>query len=582
MKADTAPALEAARARRRFVPRDLTVRTFEDVAPLYAELEARDVSGPELLRGFLRDFSELTSVVDEHAARLYIAKTCHTDDAAAQKAYLYFVEEFEPKVKPVFFRLQRKAVTSPAMQELASSDERMAILRRNWAAEVELFREENVPLEVEVNRLTNDYDKLCGAMTAVVDGKEYTLPHAARFLEETDRGLRERAWRAVAQRRLQDRDRIDELFDRLLPLRQKMAANSGLPDYRAFAWKQLRRFDYTPEDCYAFHDAVEKAVVPVVRELDRRRAKALGLDVLRPWDADVDVLGRPPLRPFDPADVDGFVSRTKAVFQRMSPELAEQFESLRTHGNLDLDSRKGKAPGGYQSTLDEVRQPFIFMNAAGTQRDIETLLHEGGHAFHALAAASEPLVFLRSAPIEFCEVASMSMELLACDHFDLLYPDDPASAARARRFQLEGNIRILAWIATIDAFQHWLYTHPGHTRSDRTRAWLDVRGRFMGEVDFTGLEPFHESMWQRQLHLFHLPFYYIEYGIAQLGALQLYQRSRHDPQTALANYRHALSLGGTRPLPRLFEAAGLHFDFSERTVRPLVEAVAEELAALPQ
>lgn len=581
VKTDTAPSVAAARARRRFVPSDLTVRTFDDVAGLYNELEGRDVTTPERLQQFLSDFSELTSVVDEHASRLYIAKTCHTDDEAAQSAYLFFVEHVEPRIKPAFFRLQKKAVSSPAMKVLAESDGRLHILSRNWSADVELFREENVPLEVEVNRLTNDYDKVCGAMTAVVDGREYTLPQAARFLEETDRELRERAWRAVAERRLADRERLDDLFDQLIPLRQRIATNSGFQDYRSYVWKQLKRFDYSPDDCLAFHDAVEKAVVPVVRDLDRQRARALGLSVLRPWDGDVDVHGRPPLRPFDPSDVDGFVSRTKALFERLSPELAEQFETLRTHGNLDLASRKGKAPGGYQSTLDEVRQPFIFMNAAGTQRDVETLLHEGGHAFHALAAAAEPLVFLRSAPIEFCEVASMAMELLACDHFELIYPDDPASAARAKRLQLEGNIRILAWIATIDAFQHWLYTHPQHTRAERTAAWLGVRSRFMGEVDFSGLEPFHEAMWQRQLHLYHLPFYYIEYGIAQLGALQLYQRSQHDPQGALANYRHALSLGGTRPLPRLFEAAGLHFDFSAKTVSPLVNAVVEELAALP-
>lgn len=574
-------ALDAARARRSFVPKDLTVTDFDSLAPLYAALEARPTATEADVRQLLADFSELTAVVDEHSARLYIAKTCHTDDKDIEQAYLHFVEHVEPHIKPVYFRLQKKVIASPAFARLAAADPRLAILRRNWTADVECFRDENVPLEVEVTKLTNEYDKTCGAMTATVDGKEYTLPQAARFLEEPDRALRERAWRAVAERRLKDRDAIDDLFDKLLPLRQKIAANAGQPDYRAHIWKQLKRFDYTPAHCEAFHDAVEKAVVPVIRELDRARAQALSLPALRPWDTEVDVRNRPPLRPFDQTDIDGFVSTTRAVFERLSPALAAEFETLRTHRNLDLDSRKGKAPGGYQSTLDEVRQPFIFMNAAGMQRDVETLLHEGGHAFHALAAASEPLVFLRFAPIEFCEVASMSMELLACDHFDLFYPGSPESAARAKRFQLEGNIRTLAWIATIDAFQHWIYTHPTHTRAQRTQTWLDIRRRFMGEVDFSGLEPFHESLWQHQLHLFHLPFYYIEYGIAQLGALQLYLKSQQDLPTALSNYRHALSLGGTKPLPDLFKAAGLHFDFSEKTVRPLVAAVREELAALP-
>ena len=318
--------------------------------------------------------------------------------------------------------------------------------------------------------------------------------------------------------------------------------------------------------------------VPAVAALDRRRREDLGLPALRPWDLSVDPQGRPPLTPFRDGHTDEFIDRTKAVVARISPELAEQFETLRANGNLDLDSRRGKQPGGYQSSLGESRQPFIFMNAAGLQRDVEVLLHEAGHAVHYLAACdAQPLTFQRHAPLEFCEVASMGLELLGADHYDAVYPGRPGDAERARRQQLEGIVRFLPWMATIDTFQHWIYTHPGHARAERTAEWLRIVGRFGRDVDWSGHEAIRAASWQQQVHLFNSPFYYVEYGIAQVGALQLWMKSRQDPRRALANYRAALRLGGTRPLPELFAAAGLRFDFTERTLRPLVQAVIEEL-----
>jgi oligoendopeptidase F len=320
--------------------------------------------------------------------------------------------------------------------------------------------------------------------------------------------------------------------------------------------------------------------VPVVKQLDARRKAELKINSLRPWDLSVDPQNRAPLEPFKEDQANIFIDKTKEIFQRLSPELADEFESLRRNQNLDLQSRKGKQPGGYQSSLEESKQPFIFMNAAGLQRDVEVLLHEGGHAFHHLAAAPvEPLVFLRSAPMEFCEVASMSMEMLGSEHFDVFYND--ADAARARRMLIEGIIRFFPWMATIDTFQHWLYTHPGHSREQRTDQWLTILDRFGGSTDWTGYENIRQSSWQRQLHLYHNPFYYVEYGIAQLGALQLWLKARQDPNRALSNYRAALKLGGTRPLPDLFSAAGIRFDFSQNMLGPLMNALAEELTNLP-
>jgi oligoendopeptidase F len=381
----------------------------------------------------------------------------------------------------------------------------------------------------------------------------------------------------VADRRLKDVDAIDGIYDELVKLRAQTATNAGYPNFRDFQHDRLQRFDYTPAHCATFHDAVERTCVPLARRMHERRAKALGLSSLRPWDLKVDVKGRNPLRPFENADQ--MVERTSKVYHRMDGELAAMFDSMRGGGCLDLDSRKGKAPGGYQYQRQLSRKPFIFMNAAGMHRDLTTMVHEAGHAFHSLLSKDDPILAYRGSPMEFAEVASMSQELLTLPYLEEFF--SKGDAERARRELLEGVIAMLPWIAQIDAFQHWVYLHPNHTRAERTKAWLDLDARFGGLVDWTGLEANRASMWQRQLHLFGLPFYYIEYGIAQLGALQLWLASRKSEAGAIAAYKKALTLGGSRPLPELFEAAGLRFDFGPKTVQELMDAVGAELDRLP-
>jgi oligoendopeptidase F len=577
MSATTSQSAATARRPRRFLPGDFVPDQWEKISPWAEQLRAREINSPAALEQWLLDVSELASVVDEYGSRRYIDKSCHTDDAQIKQRFLDYVENIEPKLKPVMFELQKKFLASEHAGKL--SGPRYEILKKKWQADVEIFREENVPLETDVTKLVTQYDEVCGDMTVEFEGKEYTMQQMARFQEETDRDLRERGWRAATERRLADRGRIDDLFDEVLPLRQRIAENAGFKNYRDYQFKALKRFDYTPEDCHAFAAAVEKHVVPLMRDMDNQRREALGLQRLRPWDLAVDPKGRPPLRPFDEKDIEAFVKTTHDVFEKLSPELASEFDKLRQLGNLDLDSRKGKQPGGYQCNLEETGVPFIFMNAAGLQRDVETLLHEGGHAFHTLAVADEPLTFLRHAPMEFCEVASMSMELLALPYMDA-YFKNTEDADRARRHQLEG-VSILGWIAIIDQFQHWIYTNPGHSREARTAEWNGLLDRFYHNLDWSGIQDARDAMWQRQLHLFHVPFYYIEYGIAQLGALQIYNNSKKDAAKALADYRNGLRFGGTRPLPELFEAANIKFDFGDRTVKPLVETIREDLSRLP-
>jgi oligoendopeptidase F len=563
-----------------FVPDNLDPADWSALERLYRQLLDRPIDTPEAIETWLADLSALSAAVSEYGARRSIAYACNTEDAEVEKAYLHWVEQISPKIKPLFFKLQQKYLASPALSQ--TRPERYDILTREWRADVEVFREENVPLQTQVTKLVSRYDKLVGAMIVEFRGKSYTLQQLGRFLEEPDRPTRQQAWELSANRRLQDREAIDDLFGQMLTLRGTMAHNAGFGDFRGYAWKLRGRFDYAPQDCLDFADAIAAAVVPRVEELDRQRQAALGVDRLRPWDLSVDPQHRSPLRPFDADKPAEMVEKVATMFERIEPALAADFRRLRFGRNLDLESRRGKRAGGFQSSLEKSAEPFIFMNAAGLQRDVETLLHEGGHAFHFVwACGKESNVFLRHAPLEFCEVASMAMEAMGADHYGVFYADAD-EAARAKRTFLEGIVRFFPWMAIIDSFQHWVYTHPGHGPDERTRAWLALLDRFQSDtVDWSGYEAQRASMWHRQLHLFHHPFYYVEYGIAQLGALQLWLRYRDDPAAALRDYRAALELGGTRPLPDLFAAAGVRFDFTRATLEPLIAAVMSELDALP-
>ena len=520
---------------------------------------------------WLLNGSELSAALDEESSRRYIAMTCHTDNPDAEKAYLHFVEHIEPELKPRQFRLSQIYLGHPMRPKLPK--ERYFVFDRATQLQVDLFRPENVPLETEEAKLSQQYQKLIGSLTVQFRGQEQTLVQMGRHLEDPDRALRQEAWTLVAERRLKEVENIEDIFDQLCKLREKIAANAGFPNYLHYAFRNRGRFDYTPADCRQFHDAIETEVMPALSQLQTQRREQLALDTLRPWDLAVDPFNRPALRPFD--EIEELVRHTGEVFSRLDPKLAGEFALMRNLQLLDLGNRKGKAPGGYQSTLAEARLPFIFMNAVGIQRDVETILHEAGHAFHALAARGENLYPYRSAPIEFCEVASMSMELLGNEFIEMFYK--PEDARRARRDHLEGIVEIFPWIATVDAFQHWIYTHPGHTREERRKAWNILMDRFGGDVDWTGYEEARAYLWHRQLHIFLHPFYYVEYGIAQLGALQVWANSKKDKARALEQYHHSLALGGSRPLPELFQAAGCQFDFSRKTVQPLVQLVGAEL-----
>lgn len=556
---------------RAFVPAKIDLGEWTQIEPLFDELERRPIDTKEALEHWLLDWSELSAVLQEEHNVRSIRMTCQTDDPERERAFFHFVEKIEPKLKESYHRLHVRYVNSQARKLLPK--DRYGVFDRKIENAVKIFREENIPLQTQTVKLAQKYQKLTGAMTVQFDDREQTLQQMGMYQEDPNREKRQKAWELVAERRLRERDELNRIYDTLRELREKIARNAGFANFRDYAFAQRERFEYTPENCFAYHKAIEQWIVPLLRDLQEARRRRLGLEKLRPWDLSVDPQGRPPMRPFKTGQE---LSRgAAAIFDKLEPELASQFKNMIEFGLLDLENRKGKAPGGYQSFLSEHRLPFIFMNAVGLSNDVRTMLHEAGHAFHSLASRTDPLHAYRHAPLEFCEVASMSMELFCNGYLDVFYA--PEEAKRVRYEHLEEIVKLLPWIAQIDAFQHWVYTHPVHTVAEREGHWLELHRRFGGNESWEGYEPALRNRWHRQLHLFTSPFYYIEYGIAQLGALGLWEQSRKDAKAALQAYRRALALGGSRPLSELFAAAGLPFDFGEKTISGMAKTLRAEL-----
>ena len=557
-----------------FVPKDLDGSSWESIEPFMNDLRDRKLSCSNCLETFIADRSSLSEVISEARARLYIDMTCHTDDEDIQKSWMQFVENVQPKLSEYSDILNRRLVEHQALDELP---ERFGILVKGIKTDIAIFREENIPLSTQATKLVTEYNEICGAQMVEFDGEQKTFAQMAIYFENTDRKIREDAWKAVSERRFEDNERVSEIYDELIQIRHKMATNAGFEGFQQYMFASMHRFDYSIEDCLEFHESIETVCQPLRHRTDGERMRDLGIDSLRPWDMGVDVKGRPPLQPFN--DVQEMVDGCSRIFHNMSEELGNYFDQLDANDCLDLDSRKGKAPGGYQYYLQKSRLPFIFMNAAGTQRNIETMIHEAGHAFHSFYSGHLDLIHERDSPIEFAEVASMSMELLTHPHWEEFY--DNKDADRARRKHLEDIISFMPWMATIDAFQHWVYANPNHSREERAEKWLELGERFGPKVDMTGFEDIHKVSWQRQGHLFGVPFYYVEYGIAQLGALQMWKYHRRDTQDALDRYKAGLSLGYTRGLTELFQASGLELSFCESYVGELIGEIDEALAELP-
>lgn len=569
----SAPTLPQ-RPPRQFITESFNVTTWEDLKPWFDNLADRPIRSADDLRKWLRDRSELESAISEDLGWRYIKMTCYTEDKALLERYQDFVENIQPKIAPVSDQLNRKVADSPFLSQLAK-EEGYAILIRNLKKDIEIFREENVPLFTEINLESQKYAQLNGAMTIALKGQELTLQQASVLLQETDRSVREEVYQLITERRLKDKETLDGLFTRLIDLRHKVAVNAGFSNFRDYMFKSYGRFDYTPQDCFNFHDAISSEVVPLLEELAEKRKEEMKVSSLRPWDKAVDPLGRPPLKAFTGGK--DLTAKGIDVFRRLDPFLGDCLTTMEAMGHLDLESRKGKAPGGYNYPLAEIGIPFIFMNATSTMRDMTTLMHEGGHAVHNFLTKDLALADFKNPPMEVAELASMAMELLSMDHWDVFF-SNPQDLARARKEQLEDIIETLPWVATIDKFQHWVYEHPQHTADQRKRQWNVVYQEFADTVtDWSGLEEARDYMWQKQLHLYEVPFYYIEYGMAQLGAIALWRNYKQNAAEGLAGYQRALKLGNLRTIPEIYKAAGIRFDFSKPYIRELMNFVRKEM-----
>ncbi len=562
--------------RQKFLPRNFELTVWGELKPYYDNLIERPIQCVQDLEDWIKDRSELDAVVSESFAWRYIKITVNSGDKDAADLYQYAVQELAPRITSFENQLNKILVDSPYKDDLRQED--YFIYLRGIMNSVDLFREDNIPLATQVQLKSKEYGRIFSEMTIGVNGRQMTLQKAGTLLEEPDRNYRKGIYHKINQRIRKDTLHLEQLFDDLLEKRHEIARNSGFDNFRDFKFKALGRFDYSVDDCIDFHESIQFEILPIVDDLNSFRKKALDLKLLRPWDLHVDTSGKAPLRPFE--QTDDLVEKAISCLSQLNPFFGEAISIMRDKGHLDLESRKGKRPGGYNMPLHLSGIPFIFMNATNSLNDMRTLMHESGHAIHSLLTHDYELSSAKRVPSEVAELAAMTMELLSMDHWDIFFQNED-DLRRAKIGQLENVLKVLPWIATIDKFQHWIYTNPHHSRSERRETWLSILKDFTSsEVDRSGLEQYSEYLWHKQLHLFEVPFYYIEYGMAQLGAIAIWKQYREQPETAIENYINALKMGYTRPIKEIYAAAGINFDFSREYVSDLGKFVKEELVEL--
>lgn len=564
------------RPTRQFLLQDLVIDSWKKVEPFFIDLKERSISSAKELEKWLFDRSELEAALSEDFAWRYIKMTCDTTNQELTDSYNFFVSEIDPHIAPYSNELNIKLVQSPYLKEL--DQEKYRIFIRGVKKALELYREENIPLQTKIGIESQKYGAITAAMTIEWKGKEITLQMASSLMKDTDRKVREEVYQKIQKRRAVDTDVLNELFTELILLRHQVALNAGFKNYRDYKFEELGRFDYTIKDCFDFHESIAKEILPLAETSDRERKKIMGLDKLKPWDTDVDVEGKPALKPF--ASAEELIDKSIVCFDKVRSDFGDYLAIMKEMKYLDLESRIGKAPGGYNYPLYEIGVPFIFMNSVGTHRDLVTMVHEGGHAIHSFVTRDLPITDFKSAPSEVAELASMSMELISMEHWDVFF-NDADDLKRAKKEQLDKSLKTLLWIAAVDKFQHWVYENPTHSVSARMSKWKAVIDQFTSkEIDYTGLDDVRERGWQSQLHIYEVPFYYIEYGMAQLGAIAVWRNYKNDPEKGLDAYEAALRLGYTKSIPEIYKTAGIEFNFSQSYVKELAAFVKSELDKL--
>lgn len=561
---------------RTFVKVDFTVTTWELLKPYFTDLQQREINSVAELEKWLIDYSELTAVISENMAWRYVKMTCDTTNTTLREAFNDFVQNIEPNTSPIANDLNKKIIASAFVNELNKPG--YNIYLRGIKNSIELFREENIPLNTKLQELEQQFGEINGAQSIDYAGEKMTLQKASIFLKDLNRTIREDVYNKIQERRAQDETILNGLYTELISLRHQIALNAGFKNFRDYKHQALARFDYSVQDCLNFHEAVKLHAVPLINEHDKKRKEKLKLEDYRPWDTSVEEDSLPPLKPFKNAQ--DLIDKTILCFNKIDPFFGDCINTMQKMNRLDLESRIGKAPGGYQYPLYETDVPFIFMNAVGLHRDLVTMVHEGGHAIHSFLNFNLELVDFKSPPSEVAELASMSMELMSMEHWDSFF-DTEEELKRAKKQQLESVLDALPWIAAIDKFQHWVYENPTHNITERYDAWLKIMSDFGSNViNYSGIEHNLKRRWQIQLHLFEVPFYYIEYGFAQLGAIAVWRNYKKNPKEAVEKYKKALALGYTQSIPKIYETAGIKFDFSPDYIKELMAFVKEEYAKI--
>jgi oligoendopeptidase F len=569
-------AHQQANNNRNFIPTSFTLSNWESVAPFYEDLKNRNITSLADLEKWLTNRSELDAFVSENVGWKYIKMNIDTTNEELNKDFHYFINEIEPKIAPINNELNKKFVTSPLLSQL--DENTYKIYLRAIKKEMEIFREENVSIQTKLMENSQKYGAIVGSMTINFNNKSLTLQQASNFLKENDRALRQEVYLTISKRKISDKDKLNDLFSEMITLRHKIAQNADFENYRDYMFAELGRFDYTPKDCFEFHESIAKEVVPVINDFDSERKNLLGVETLKPWDKMVDPNGKQPLKPV--ASEEELIDKTIACFNKIHPYFGECMKTMKEIKHLDLSSKMGKAPGGFNYPLYETGVPFIFMNSVGSQRDVVTMIHEGGHAVHSFLTNELPLTAFKEFPSEVAELASMSMELISMDYWDVFY-DNEAELKRAKKEQLQGILNTLPWVATIDKFQHLVYERPNHSLKEREQLWNILMDNFSSDVvDWSDCEEERSYYWQKQLHLFEVPFYYIEYGMAQLGAIAVWRNYKQHPEKALNQYIEALKLGYTKPISEIYTTAGIAFNFSQEYIKELVDFVQLELNKL--
>ena len=563
------------RPERKFVHKDLVIDSWDKIKSLFENLLQREIKSVNNLEKWMLDRSELEAVLEEDMAWRYIKMNIDTTDKNLADKFHFWIKEISPNAAPYSHKLNLKLVNSPFLKEL--NQEKYRVYLRSVNKQIEIFREENIPLFTEMQAKQQEYGAISARMSIEFDGKKLTMQKAAQLLKDNDRNKREDVYNKICDRRLQDELVLDNLFDELIDLRQKVAKNSGFNNYRDYMFAAMGRFDYTPEDCFSFHDAITKEIVPIITSFEQKRKDKLEYTSYKPWDTSVDVDGLPPLKPFD--DGTELTDLSIECFSRLRPYFGECLATMKAMKHLDLESKDGKAPGGFMYPLYEIGVPFIYMNAVGSQRDLVTMVHEGGHAVHSFLCRDLEMTEFKSTPSEVAELASMSMELLSMDHWNVFYNSEN-DLKRAKLEQLKKALEGLPWIAAIDKFQHWIYTNK-HTAKERKEQWLKIDSELGNQIiDWDGQKNSQQNLWQKQLHLYEVPFYYIEYGMAQLGAIAMWRSYKELGEKGIDNYMKALKLGYTKSISEIYLEAGIKFDFSEKYVKELADFIKSELKKL--